>query len=518
MPATPTADAAGQLLAALDIGTNSFHLVIARVLDNGFEVVTREKDTVRLGHGGGDMKELSVDAMDRGIAALTRMARIASSHGATVRAVATSAVREAQNADEFIERASREAGIDIEVISGLEEARLIHLGVLQAVPVFDKRLILADIGGGSTEVLVGQRGETLGARSFKLGAVRLTDRFFPEGNVSPRSVHDCSSYVRSILATFEREVDELGFDVAIASSGTAETVAHMIHAARGDAPLRTFNLFEFTTTELDSIVEELTRKRTSLTRRAVPGLEATRADIIVAGALVLQGLAHTYAIHGFTFSESALREGVLLDTIERFHGGALHHLRDASRRSIRALAARCDDDPAHSAHVAVLALQIFDITQRLHGLSSEYREYLEAGALLANVGLVIAHSKHHLHSYYVIRNCELTGLTDEEIEIVALIARYHRKSAPKPSHSDFARLSPESQHIVRVLSGILRVAIGLDRAHDGRVTGLTGNVNTQRVALRAAARTGTDIDLELYTANERSALLADVLQRRVDVL
>ncbi len=240
-------------LAALDIGTNSFHLVVARLLDNGYEVVTREKETVRLGHGGGDMKELSPEAIDRGISSLCRMQRIAAGHNAALRAVATSAVREADNANVFLTRARLEANVDIEVISGLEEARLIHLGVLQAVPAFEQRLILVDIGGGSTEVLVGERGETLAARSFKLGAVRLTDRFFPGGTTSTHAIRDCRSYIRSILTTFEREVDDLGFDIAIASSGTAETVARMIHASRDDTPLHTFNRFEFTASELQAI-------------------------------------------------------------------------------------------------------------------------------------------------------------------------------------------------------------------------------------------------------------------------
>ncbi len=505
-------------LAALDIGTNSFHLVVARLLDNGYEVVTREKETVRLGHGGGDMKEMSADAMDRGISSLRRMQRIAASHGASVRAVATSAVREAKNADVFLTRARREAKIDIEVISGLEEARLIHLGVLQAVPVFDQRALLVDIGGGSTEVLVGERGETLAARSFKLGAVRLTDRFFPGGAASAESVSECRSYTRSILATFEREVEDLGFEVAVVSSGTAETIARMIHAARDDTALHTFNRFEFTVTELQSIVEALAKKKSSEDRRSIPGLDPTRADIILAGALVLESVADIYGIKRFVFSEAALREGVLLDTIARLQGGALHHLRDVSRRSIRALAERCDDDLTHSAHVAALALQLFDATESLHGLSTEAREYLEAGALLANVGLVISHSKHHLHSYYVIRNSELTGLTDAEIEIIAQIARYHRKSAPKASHVEFARLSPEDQRLVKTLAGILRVAIGLDRSHDGRVRSLMAQVRRDRLVVEAESKRNKEISLELYTANERSDLLEEVLGQRVSIV
>jgi exopolyphosphatase/guanosine-5'-triphosphate,3'-diphosphate pyrophosphatase len=513
-----TATAGPVTLAALDIGTNSFHLVVARLLDNGYEVVTREKETVRLGHGGGDMKEMSADAMDRGISSLRRMQRIAASHGATVRAVATSAVREAENADVFLTRARREAKIDIEVISGLEEARLIHLGVLQAVPAFDQRLLLVDIGGGSTEVLVGERGETLAARSFKLGAVRLTDRFFPGGNISAESVKECRSYTRSILATFEREVEDLGFEVAITSSGTAETIARMVHASRDDTDLHTFNRFEFTVTELQSIVDALVKKKSSEDRRGIPGLDPARADIIVAGALVLEAVADIYGIKGFVFSEAALREGVLLDTIARLQGGALHHLRDVSRRSIRALAERCDDDLTHSAHVATLALQLFDATESLHGLSTEAREYLEAGALLANVGLVISHTKHHLHSYYVIRNSELTGLTDAEIEIIAQIARYHRKSAPKASHAEFARLSPDDQRLVKTLAGILRVAIGLDRSHDGRVRSIMAQVRRDRLVIEAESKRSKEISLELYTANERSDLLEEVLGQRVAIV
>ena len=505
-------------LAALDIGTNSFHLVVARVLDIGYEIVTREKETVRLGHGGGDMKELSSDAIDRGISALRRMQRIAAAHNASVRAVATSAVREAHNADVFLTRARREAKVDIEVISGLEEARLIHLGVLQAVPAFEQRLILVDIGGGSTEVLVGEHGETLAARSFKLGAVRLTDRFFVGGTTTSQSVGECRSYIRSILATFDRDVEELGFDIAIASSGTAETIARIIHAARDDTALHTFNRFEFTVAELQSITDSLAKKRSSDDRRSTPGLDPARADIIVAGALVLEGVADVFGIKSFVFSEAALREGVLLDTIARLQGGALHHLRDVSRRSIRALAERCDDDLTHSAHVAALALQLFDATESLHGLASDAREYLEAGALLANVGLVISHSKHHIHSYYVIRNSELTGLTDTEIEIIAQIARYHRKSAPKASHTEFARLSSDHQRLVKTLAGILRVAIGLDRSHDGRVRSVMAHVHRDRLVIEALAKRGKEISLELYTANERSDLLEEVLDQRVGIV
>ena len=157
---------------------------------------------------------------------------------------------------------------------------------------------------------------------------------------------------------------------------------------------------------------------------------------------------------------------------ERRCGGSMHHLRDVSRRSIRQLIDRCDDDPAHSVHVASLAVALFDAIPALHDLGPSAREYLEAGALLANVGLVVAHSKHHLHAYYVIRNSELAGLTDGEIEVIAQVARYHRKSEPKQSHESFASLGEDDQRLVRSLAAVLRVAIGLDRRHEGRVAGV----------------------------------------------
>jgi exopolyphosphatase/guanosine-5'-triphosphate,3'-diphosphate pyrophosphatase len=506
------------VLAALDLGTNSFHMVVARRAGGGFEVLTREKDMVRLGHGGGEMKHLEPDAIERGVASLRRMKQIADSHKATVRAVATSAVREAENADEFIRRARREAGIEVEVISGIEEARLIHLGVLQAVPAFEQRLLLVDIGGGSTEVLIGERGETLAARSFKLGAVRLTDRFFPGGDVTPAAVTSCRNYIRSALTAFEREVAELGHDVAIASSGTAEAVARMIHAATGAPELRTFNCYEFTKKELAGVVDAVIGAPTAAARRDLPGLEPARTDIVVAGALVLEGVAATFGISRFTLSEYALREGLLLDTVQRSDAADSGHLLDVSRRSIRQLAQRCDDDTAHSANVARLAAQIFDQTRDLHRLGDSAADYLEAGALLANVGLVVSHSRHHLHSYYLVRNSELVGLTDHEIELIAQIARYHRKSAPKPSHPEFAALGPDDQRMVRVLAGMLRVAIGLDRSHTGRVRTVTVDDDGEVLTITAKGPRAADLSLELYAANERSGLLADALGRRVEVV
>jgi exopolyphosphatase/guanosine-5'-triphosphate,3'-diphosphate pyrophosphatase len=503
-----------ETIAAVDVGTNSLHLVVARTTDGDrFEVLTREKEMVRLGSGSTDMKELAPEAIDRAVEALGRFRKIADSHGAPLRAVATSAVREAENRKDLLRRARKEAGVEIEVVSGVEEARLIHLGVLQALELYDRRLLLCDIGGGSTELLIGEQGAALASVSFKLGAVRLTNRFFATGSLHPSAVDSCRRHIQGVLATFDRAVSEHGFEVAVGSSGTIEQVYRLARGIAGDEPLRTLNAAVLTRKQVTSVTEQLIVARNEGTTDDLPDLDPKRADIILAGALVLEGVVKRFGIKEMVISEYALREGVFLDTIARRRGGSLPHLRDVALRSAIDLMQACDEDPTHSAHVAALALELFDATADRHGLGSDARALLEAGALLANVGLVISHAKHHKHSYYLIRNSDrLVGFTDQEIEVVAQIARYHRKSAPKPSHPEWAALDDDDQRTVQVAAAVLRVAIGLDRSHRQLVTGL--EVSERKDKLVIAVRTDEpdpDLSLELYAADERRGLLESVL-------
>ena len=505
------------LIAALDVGTNSFHLVVAKPTSSGFEVVTREREVIRLGRGGGDMKEISDSAMERGVRSLVRMHEIADSHGAKLRAVATSAVREATNRAEFIKRARKDAGVDLEVVSGTEEARLIHLGVLNAIGVHDQVMLVCDIGGGSTEIVVGLDDEVLFARSFKIGAVRLTDRFFTHERLHPSAVSACRHFVRSALAVVAPEVRGLGFQLAAASSGTAETVAQMVLRDRGEQAPRSLNRFDLTTEEVIRVVGQLAGAPTVAERQRLFELESSRSEIILAGALILEGVLGVFDIDTITYSDYALREGVLYDTLRRDGRLPVAIDHDAARRSVQQLAERCDDRPDHSQHVARLASELFD---RLHAelrLTSDWRRYLEFAALLANVGVVVAHAKHHLHSYYVIRNSELVGLTDREIELIAQIARYHRKSVPKDSHPEFMALSETDRNIVRTLAAILRVAIGLDRTQDGRVQALSVDVDDEelRIVLRGHNGKKGQLSLNVYAANERKGLLADLIGRKV---
>lgn len=509
------------VLAAIDVGTNSLHLVLARVVGGDrFDVISREKEQVRLGQGAGDMKRLAPDAMDRGVAALGRFRRLADAHQAELRAVATSAVREAENHDEFLSRARREARVEVEVISGVEEARLIHLGVLSALPVFERRILVCDIGGGSTELVIGERGETLASRSLKLGAVRLTNRHFAGATVSKGDVEACRRDVRGALVAFERPVARHGFAQAIGASGTIEAVVRLARRAAGDdAPQRTWNGATATAEEVCAVTADLARAARKGTLAQVPGLDPRRVDIITAGALILEGVVDRLGVAEITLSEGALREGVLIDTLERLRGGSLHHITDVGRRSVRHLADTFDDDPSHAAWVATLALQIHDELAPLLDLPPDGRDHLEAASLLANVGLIVSHDGHHKHSYYVIRNSDrLVGFTDAEIERIALIARYHRRSAPKARHLEFARLDADEQRVVRALAGILRVAIALDRTHGRRVSAVGARQADGRVCIEVTPTVGADVDLEVHAAAERCGLLAEVLDRPVEVV
>lgn len=510
-----------QVMAAVDIGTNSFHLVVARALaNNRFQILTTDKEMVRLGSGSGDMKLLEAEAMDRGVRTLARFRQVAESHRATIRAVATSAVREASNQQEFIDRCRAEAGVEVEVIAGTEEARLIHLGVLQALQVYDQQLVLIDIGGGSTEFLVGKGGDVLFVRSLKVGAIRLTDRFFPNGVTSTRRVAQCREYLRSFLAPAAGEIRSHGFDIAVGSSGTAETVAVVAaHLAQRSAP-RSLNGYVVPIAAIDAAVEAIVGATTPARRARLAGMDERRVDIIPAGALWLQTACHELGVEALTISTFALREGVLLDVLRSgsTDGNGLHHLSELRRASVDHLLDQFETDIAHARWTTEMALQLFDQTRSLHQLPFAALDYLEAGALLANIGQSVSHSSHHLHSAYLIRNSEhLMGFTSHEIELIAEIARYHRKSAPKARHGEFAALDPASQQLVRVLAGMVRIAIGLDRGHRFAVAGIRARSEGPRLVIEAVPGEVGDIELELYSAQARAELLAEALGVKIEI-
>ena len=509
------------VLAAIDIGTNSVHMVVARLTGAGrFEVLTKEKDVVRLGSGPSDMKRMADDAIDRGVEALDRCRRIAETFGASIVAVATSAVREAENRDDFLRRVRDEAGIEVEVISGHEEARLIHLGVLQAVAVYDRTILMCDIGGGSTELLHGQGEEILSARSLKLGAIRLTQRYFADGRFEEDRVERCRTHIRDMLLPLIRDTRSIAAEVGVGSSGTIEALFTMTVARRGDDQPRTLNAGILRRSDLRKVIRDMIAAGSADEVRKLPGADPARGDIILAGALILEEVLDGFGLEELLVSEYALREGVLLDTFRRHAGPSPHHLSDIRRQGVLHLMELCVDDPDHAFQTAWLADRLFTSLADMLGLHDDDRELLEAAALLANVGLWLSHSRHHHHSYYVIRNSEhLTGFTDQEVELVAQIARYHRKSSPSEErHPAFAALSNSHRRVVRALAAILRVAIGLDRSHAELVQDVEVEIGDGEVLLRVkGSDLDSDVSLEVWSASQRRGLLETMLDRPVRI-
>ncbi|MCY4622366.1 MAG: Ppx/GppA phosphatase family protein [bacterium] len=508
-------------LAAIDVGTNSVHMVIARPVDGGTpEVLAREKVSVRLGQGATDMKHLRHDAIERAVAALTEFRHIADAYGAEVVAVATSAVREAENRRDFQQRVRDETGVRVEVISGTEEARLIHLGALSAVPAAGRPHLVIDIGGGSTELIVSTGTEPDLARSVKLGHIRLTDRFFPGGIIRDGAVEECRRHIRSFVAPEVRRARAIGFDLAVGCSGTIAALASMSASSRGKRRPRSVANTTIDRKELDWTVAAILARAHPDDRRGLIGLERARRDVIVAGAVLLAQLFEDLGIESLVMSPGALREGVLLDRFGRRQespADGLHHLGDLRRSSILALARSYHEDLNHAEHATELALQLFDETQHVHGLDASDSELLEAAGLLHNIGRFVANSAHHRHSYYLIRNSErLAGFTVGELELIALVARYHRKSAPRRRHSRFSALSRSDRHRVRLLAGILRVGIALDRTYRRAVACVHARSSGNTITIDVEAEDGLDVEIEMFSARARSSLLADALGSPVE--
>jgi exopolyphosphatase/guanosine-5'-triphosphate,3'-diphosphate pyrophosphatase len=506
-------------IAAIDIGTNSIHLAVVSgdLTKNTFKILDREHEMVRLGSGSTDMKYLSAGAISRAIKTLHRYRAIADTMNARVRAVGTSAVREALNQKEFIERVRAETGIEVEVVSGYEEARLIYTGVLQALPLFDKRVLLIDIGGGSTEFLVGERREIFYSNSLKLGAVRLTERFFAEKKkYSSKAIRKCSKYISGMLNPPIRDIKGQNYDVVVGSSGTIENIAQMIRVNLGNRQGTKLNGFEFTREELYTIVDKLVRAKTPENLLKMPGLDKSRADIIIAGALVLRQIFEELSIKRMVVSEFALREGIVFDTIEKKSSASGHKfLANIRYRSIVSFAEHFNYERQHAQQTSMLALKLFDQLQQLHLMKDADREYLHYAALLHDLGMFLSHTQHHRHSYYLIRNSELPGFTENEKEIIANIARYHRKSHPKLKHEGFKNLNPREAKLVAKLSALLRIADGLDRAHAAAVRDIKCRVTQSTVACTLMPVHDNSLAIEIWGADRKKQLFEETFGKKV---
>lgn len=467
-----------RILAAIDVGTNSIHMVVVKIKSSlpAFTIIDREKETVRLGDFAED-GNLSEDAMERGLQALKRCRSLAESLRAEdIVAVATSAVREARNGSEFLERVKQEVGLSVNLISGTEEARRIYLGVLSGMEFHHQPHAIIDIGGGSTELLLGTGEPHRFLSSTKVGAVRLTARFVTTDPISDEEFTYLTAYVRGRMEPaaedLKRHLQPGETLRLVGTSGTIECLAALIAQERLGFVPEPLNGFQFTLKELQSWTDKL-RKLDLEARLELPEMSARRAEIIVAGAVILQETMTMLGVDRLIICERALREGVVVDWMlsRGLIEDRMQFQQSVRERSVRAAADKYHVPEAPRERVADFVLDLFDATKgHLHNWGNPERELLWAAAILHNAGHYISHSSHHKHSYYLIRNGELLGYTEAEIEIIANVARYHRKSLPKKKHDNYRNLSAKHhRNLVNELSAMLRVAVALDRRGIGAI-------------------------------------------------
>ena len=493
-------------LGAIDIGTNSIRLVVAEVdADGHYRVLEEEREMTRLGHGLFARGRLLSEPMERSIAVLAKMKTIAKGFEvAELRAVATSAVREATNGRAFCQEVRRRCGLQVEIISGEEEAQLALRSALHHFDLSGRSVAIVDIGGGSMEVTLTAGAVVDEVWTLPLGAVRLSERYCSDDALSPKRWRRLR---RGIDRVLDEQLRKPPFhpEIMIGSGGTFTNLAQMVQIEReGDA--RNVQGYAMSRADVVHLLHRL-RATTLAERREISGLNPKRADIIVAGAAAVSRLAKRLDTQQILVNSGGLRDGLLLAMI------ADHIPRDTSaegsRRpyrldSARAFARQCRSSERHCEHVAHLATQLFDGLAERFDLPKEGRELLEAAALLHDIGYVINHAKHHKHAYHLILHGDLQGFTQRELEVVACVARYHRKAYPSKRHGAFARLERGDRRLVRKLAGILRVADGLDRTHTQRISDAMCAVHRGFVELTVQAR--TDPRVEIWDAERKSGL------------
>jgi exopolyphosphatase / guanosine-5'-triphosphate,3'-diphosphate pyrophosphatase len=458
-------------IAAIDIGTNSVHMVVVRI-----DPELREKETVRLGDRDPVTGNLTPAAMRRALDALGRCLEITKSLNVSQTiALATSATREAPNGRDFVRQIELELGLTVNIISGQEEARRIYLGVLSGIEFNQTPHVIIDIGGGSTELILGDSHQPRSLSSTKIGSVRLTAELVNTDPISDREFTYLQAFVRGQL---ERPIDDLKSNLTpgekmkmVGTSGTIETTATMLNRDKqGNLPTRIHG-YPIHLNELRSTIHKL-RRMTISERTTVPGISERRSEIILAGSVILAEAMSMLGMETLTVCERSLREGAIVDWMLT-HGlieDRLKYQTSVRERSTLKIASKYGVDMSHAKQVADFALILFDGTRdKLHQWDDSIRELLWSAAMLHNSGHFISHDAHHKHSYYLIRYGELLGYTEAEIEIIANIARYHRKSAPKKKHDNLIYFSKTQRSIISQMSALLRLAVALDRRRLGAI-------------------------------------------------
>lgn len=517
--ATSPKSTPGITIAAIDLGSNAVRLEIGRLQPGRvIEILCDEREPARLGREVFRTGELSVEAREKVLEALTRFATLIRRFKPDfVRAVATSAMREASNYDVFVRTAKARTGIDIDVISGGEEARLLCLGALGASAQPDREALVIDVGGGSTEIAVAKGSEVVRAKSLPLGTVRLTEVFLKNDPPKKKQLKLMREYVREILKSRVEKDLIRRFPVAIACAGTAGAIAAIVRGEPGIgsavAPPHV---------RREEVRALLTRLAPlSIQERArIPGLDASRADVFLGGVAIIDGLMDFLQLDELEVSKRGIRDGVMIDTLRR---QGLWDAEDPDRAlfdAVEVLGRRCGFDFAHARQVHRISLKMFDALQGrvVDGgpkslAAQRARRVLGVAAMLHDIGTFISYAKHHKHSAYLIANAEVPGLTETEKILASNVARYHRRAHPRDRHPEFVVMPPDQRELVRKLASIVRLADGLDRTHDGRVRELT--FRTRKTGLEIGVASSKDLELELWAVRQKAALFQEAFGTEV---
>lgn len=525
--ALPPATAQPHRIAAIDVGTNSIRLIVAEANDDGgYRVLDDEKETARLGQGLETTGRMAPEAIERAAGAIERMKKIAEGFGIeTLRAIGTSAVRDATNRDEFLGLVQQRTGIVVEPILAEEEAQLVHISVSHAFDLRNQAVAVVDIGGGSTEVILSSGGVVEQVYPLPLGAVRLTERY---GGPERAAGDHYRKMRRAIRRVLKRTIRKPPFtpQMLIGTGGTFTSLANISrHRAAmpggNHLPPASVRGYEMNRSELRHLIDWL-RELPLRTRQRVPGLSPERADIIVAGATIIERVMKHLGVNRLRVHDGGVRDGLIRTMISSMRpaaGGVKREPLDPLH-SARQFAATCGYEERHCHHVAQLAGQMFDqLANRFPAGPGSWadpanRPLLEAAALLKDVGYLINYSKHHHHSYHLIIHSELSGFAPREVQLVANIARYHRGARPKASHPNFAQLAKPERDVVRHLAAILRIADGLDRNR---------TQNVRRVGVRVEKGTATFVleaaenpTVEIWEALSKAKLFEKVFRAKPD--
>ncbi len=501
-------------LAAIDIGTNSIRCIVVETDSQGnFRVLDDEKAQARLGEGLSETGSICAAAVERAIEALARMKRICVGLGAEIAAVvATSAVRKAENRAVVLKQIKAKTGLDIEVISGEKEAELAALSVHHNFDMDQQRFAMADIGGGSVEIVIAVGDHTESVVSLDLGAVFLTETCFSHDPVDSAELDRVRKLIRKELKTHGIGKG-LAVSCLIGSGGTMTNIGSMIMAMRGEQ-YESIHRYEVLHSEVIHMLAMLCRT-THKERLLVPGLNPERADIILAGILVVDELMRRIRTNLLRINGQGIREGLILRSLRQRRLLPTQLPARQWRDAILDFGRSCRFDEQHAKQVSRLAETIFDTIADHYQLTPRHRDLLVAAALLHDIGYFISYDRHHRHSYHLIRHADLFGFTPRERELIANIARYHRKAKPKGSHESFAALSPQDQQLVRRLGGIIRLADGLDRRRNRQVEQVTCRLTDKNFEMLLTSP--REMSVELYGARSKSDLFEQAFERPLQV-